>query len=203
MTKVIFFRHGETKWNILGKYQGQSDIELTEKGKKQGKLLARYFPSDKLDAIYSSDLSRAMETAGYVAEKFNLTVNPEKAFREMNFGEWEGLTYEEIVTKSPEGMKNFMIRPDILKVPGGENFQILQDRAVKRLSELIKIHENQTIAIAAHGGVLRTILAAALEMPLRNLWRIRQYNTAVSSVIYGESPIVEFVNNTEHLHKEE
>lgn len=202
MTKVMFIRHGETKWNILGKYQGQSDVALTEKGREQGKLLAKYFPSEQLDAIYSSDLSRAMETAGFIAEKFNLTVNAEKAFREMDFGDWEGLTYEEIVTKSPEGMKNFMIRPDILKVPNGENFQILQERATKRLNELIKEHGEGTIAIVAHGGVLRTMLASALEMPLKNLWRIRQYNTSVSSVIYGESPIVEYINSTEHLKRE-
>lgn len=202
MTKIIFVRHGETEWNIMGKYQGQSDISLTEKGRTQGKLLAKYFPEENLSVIYSSDLSRATETAEYLAKKFNLEVNPEKDFREMNFGEWEGLTYEEIVTKYPEGMKNFMIRPDILKVPNGETFPILQERACKKLYELVQKHAGETIAIVAHGGVLRTMLADALEMPLKNLWRIRQYNTAVSSVLYGDAPVVEFINNTEHLRKE-
>lgn len=201
MTRVIFIRHGETDWNILGKYQGQTDILLTEKGREQGRLLAKHFPFDKLDAIYSSDLTRAVETASFVAEKFNLKVTLDKAFREMNFGDWEGLTYEEIVLKYPEGMKHFLTRPDILQVPNGENFPLLQERAVKRLYELIKIHDNETIAITAHGGVLRCMLADALEMPLKNIWRIRQNNTAVSATVYAENPIVEFINNTEHLRK--
>lgn len=201
MTRVIFIRHGETDWNILGKYQGQTDILLTEKGREQGRLLAKHFPFDKLDAIYSSDLTRAVETASFVAEKFNLKVTLDKAFREMNFGDWEGLTYEEIVLKYPEGMKHFLTRPDILQVPNGEDFPLLQERAVKRLYELIKIHDNETIAITAHGGVLRCMLADALEMPLKNIWRIRQNNTAVSAAVYAENPIVEFINNTEHLRK--
>ena len=202
MTRVILIRHGETEWNLLGKYQGQTDILLSEKGREQGRLLAKHFPFDKLDAIYASDLSRAVETADFVAKKFGLKVIPDIAFREMNFGDWEGLTYEEIVLKYPKGMNHFLTRPDILQVPNGETFPILQERAVKRLRELIKIHENETIAVAAHGGVIRCMLADALEMPLKNIWRIRQYNTAVSAVVYAENPTVEFINNTEHLRRD-
>ena len=75
----------------------------------------------------------------------------------------------------------------------------MQQRAVKKVYELVKKHEGETIAIAAHGGVLRTIFAEALEMPLKNIWRIRQFNTAVSVVVYGETPVVEYLNDTKHL----
>ncbi|MBO6178378.1 MAG: alpha-ribazole phosphatase [Selenomonadaceae bacterium] len=199
MTKVVLIRHGETEWNLLGKYQGQTDIALTDKGREQAKLLAKHFPVKELHAVYSSDLSRAMETAGFVAEKFSLKVRPEPSFREMNFGEWEGLTHKEIATRWEEGLNNFITRPDILKVPNGENFQVLQKRAVKRLYELVEKHDGETVAITAHGGVLRTILAAALEMPLKNLWRLRLFNTAVSIVNYAETPVVECINDTKHL----
>lgn len=199
MTKVIFIRHGETEWNFLGKYQGQAEVPLTEKGREQARLLAKNFPSDKLDAIYSSDLSRAMETAGFVADRFNIKVNPEPAFREMNFGDWEGLTYKEISARWQGEMEQFLKRPDILKVPNGENFPSLQQRATTKLYELIAKHDGQIIAVTAHGGVLRTLLADALEMPLKNIWRIRQENTAVSIVTYAETPIAECINNTAHL----
>ena len=199
--RVILIRHGETEWNAFGKFQGQTDINLSEKGRNQAKKLAEFFPVENLDAIYSSDLSRAFETASFVAKKFNLNVTKEPAFREMNFGLWEGLTYNEINEKWPEELKNFYTRPDLLKVPEGETFVKLQTRAVKRVYELVEKHRGGAFAIFSHGGVLRTILADALEMPLKNIWRIKHENTSVSIVSYGEAPFVECFNNVSHLMK--
>lgn len=87
MTKIIYIRHGQTEWNVAGKYQGQTDVALTPLGVEQAAALARFFPVDHIDAIYSSDLSRAMATAGAVAERFGLTVQPRKELRELFFGD--------------------------------------------------------------------------------------------------------------------
>ncbi|MCR5756906.1 MAG: histidine phosphatase family protein [Selenomonas sp.] len=201
MTKVIFIRHGQTEWNVTGRYQGQSDVELTEKGRQQAVQLADNFPVEKIDAIYASDLQRAMVTAETIAHKFGLSVQPEPAFRELSFGQWEGLTYQQIVANWEDAMVNFMQHPDIMEIPDGESFPEVQRRAMLRLQELIREHDGQTIVVVAHGAVLRTILAAALHMPLQYLWSIRQFNTAVNIVRYdeGANPSVELLNSTAHL----
>lgn len=188
-----------------GRYQGQSDVQLTVAGKEQAAKLAEHFPVKEIDAVYASDLNRAMVTAEAVASRFGLSVQAEPAFREISFGEWEGLTYEQIVAKWPEAMGNFLQHPDILEIPGGETFPAVQKRAVARLEELVAKHEGQTIAIVAHGAVLRTLLTAALHMPLQYLWSIRQFNTAVNIVRYdaGASPTVELLNSTAHLGSEQ
>ena len=204
MTKVIFIRHGQTEWNVTGRYQGQSDVKLTEEGKKQAEKLADNFPVAKVDAIYASDLCRAMVTAETIAKKFGLKVQAEPAFRELSFGDWEGLTYQQIVDKWEDAMANFLQHPDILEIPGGESFPAVQQRAMKRLNELIEKHDGQTIVVVAHGAVLRTMLTAALHMPLQYLWSIRQFNTAVNIVRYDAdaNPTVELLNSTAHLGNE-
>ncbi len=204
MTKVIFIRHGQTEWNVTGRYQGQSDVKLTEEGRAQAAKLAENFPVDQIDAIYASDLCRAMVTAETIAERFGLEVQAEPAFRELSFGDWEGLTYQQIVAKWEDAMANFMQHPDILEIPGGESFPAVQQRAMARLRELITKHEGETIVVVAHGAVLRTMLTAALHMPLQYLWSIRQFNTAVNIVRYdeGANPTVELLNSTAHLGRE-
>lgn len=204
MTKVIFIRHGQTEWNVTGRYQGQSDVKLTEEGKQQAVKLAEHFPVAEVAAIYASDLCRAMVTAETVAEKFGLKVQPEPAFRELSFGEWEGLTYPQIVENWEDAMANFMQHPDIMEIPGGESFPEVQQRAMTRLNKLIQKHEGQTIVVVAHGAVLRTMLTAALHMPLQYLWSIRQFNTAVNIVRYDSdaNPTVELLNSTAHLGSE-
>lgn len=201
MTKVIFVRHGQTEWNVTGRYQGQSDVQLTEEGRQQAQKLAANFPVDEIDAIYASDLTRAMVTAEAIGQRFGLAVQPEAAFRELSFGEWEGLTYQQIVENWEDAMANFLQHPDIMEIPGGESFPEVKQRATTRLNELIKKHDGQTIVVVAHGAVLRTMLTAALHMPLQYLWSIRQFNTAVNIVRYdeGANPTVELLNSTAHL----
>ncbi len=201
MVKVVFVRHGQTEWNVSGRYQGQSDVALSAAGIEQAEKLAANFPVEHIDAIYASDLIRARVTAETVAKRFGLGVNLEPAFRELSFGDWEGLTYEQIVASWPDAMENFLAHPDILDIPHGESFPEVQQRAMSRLQELIQKHEGQTIMVAAHGAVLRTMLTAALHMPLQYLWSIRQFNTAVNIVRYDAegNPTVELLNSTAHL----
>ena len=201
MTNVIFIRHGQTEWNVAGRYQGQSDVQLTAEGRRQAEQLAADFPVDTVDAVYASDLQRAMVTAETIAQKFGLPVQAEPAFREVSFGKWEGLTYQQIVAEWEEGMTNFLQHPDILEIPGGETFPAVQKRATDKLQELVKKHDGQTIVVVAHGAVLRTVLTAALHMPLQYLWSIRQFNTAVNIVRYdeGANATVELLNSTAHL----
>ena len=205
MTKVILFRHGQTEWNILGKYQGKTDVPLSEDGKRQAKMLAAKFPTAELHAVYSSDLSRAAFTAKCVADRFSLPVVTDPAFREIDFGAWEGLTFTEIAERYPYAAEGrFWKNPDEIKIPDGETFADVQRRGMKRLREIIAANPDKTIAVAAHGGINRTIIAEALHMPLQYLWSIRQFNTAVNIICYeGEWRTVELINGTAHLASDE
>lgn len=200
MTKIIFVRHGQTEWNVLGRYQGQTDIALSPLGIEQAEKLAAHFPVDKIEAVYSSDLARAMKTASCVADRFGLTVEPRPELRELNFGDWEGLTYDEIVAKWPDALENFFQHPDVLEIPHGESFPKLRERALACVEEIVSRHPDQTVAVFAHGAILRTILTAALHMDLQYVWTIRQFNTAVNIVTYTEhGTTVELINGTGHL----
>ena len=101
MTKLIIVRHGQTLWNLERKYQGHSDIALTDTGLKQAQAVAERLAEEAVAAVYASDLSRAYKTAGYIAAKHNLTVHTVPELREIKFGDWEGLTYEEISVRWP------------------------------------------------------------------------------------------------------
>ena len=101
MIRLFLIRHGETAWNVLGKYQGQSDVALSENGIKQAERLAANFPVDTLDRVYTSDLIRAAETAQMVAGRFGIPVKKCRDFRDIDFGDWEGMTYKEIASRWP------------------------------------------------------------------------------------------------------
>lgn len=202
MTRLLLIRHGQTEWNKSGRYQGQSDVALSEEGLAQAGCLASHFPTDRLDAVYASDLRRAVVTAQIVADKFGLIVQKEPSFRELCFGDWEGLTYQEITARWPEAMENFLIHPDKLEIPHGETFAQVQARVMKRLREIVAKHEagDQVVAVFAHGAVLRTVMASILQMPLSMVWSLSQYNTAVNIVRFDEGwPTVELLNGTAHL----
>lgn len=200
MMRLILVRHGQTEWNAGGRYQGQSNVALSDTGRKQAKFLAERFPVRQLDAIYTSDLDRAKETAECVGKRLGLTVCPEKAFRELSFGDWEGLTYQEISSRWPEEAEKLFTAPDELVIPHGETFQDLQKRALDKIYSLYEKHIDQTVAVFAHGAINKTILAGLMHIPLHYLWSLRQDNTAVNILRLDDGYVmVELINSTSHL----
>mgnify|MGYP000744931288 CR=1 FL=1 len=106
-------------------------LALANGKRQQAEKLAAHFPVDKIEAVYSSDLARAMKTASCVADRFGLTVEPRPELRELNFGDWEGLTYDEIVAKWPDALENFFLHPDVLEIPAWQtSFPKLRERAL-------------------------------------------------------------------------
>ena len=200
MTKLILIRHGQTEWNKDGRFQGQSNVALSEEGIRQAEELATHFPVESLAAIYSSDLMRARRTAETIGTHLGCEVQALPELRELNFGDWEGLTYQEITEGWPDALKNFLRHPDILEVPHGETFLQLQERAMKAIQGIVERHEGDIVAVVAHGGILRTVLSSVLHMPLRYLWSIRQFNTAVNIIRHDEGNwTIELLNSTAHL----
>ena len=222
MLKLVLIRHGHTIWNAIGKFQGQSDVALTNEGLDQAYKLARNFPFKHIDRLISSDLQRAADTAQYLSDMFGVRVERDAAFREINFGEWEGMTFEEIEERWPSEMVNFWRHPSKLQIPGGETFAQVQARIIKRLGEIIDEYEQPhevvrgeniwgkrdpeansegtVLVIVAHGVVVRSIIAHYLGITLDYIWRIRQDNTALNILrIDGQMVNLELLNSTEHL----
>lgn len=203
--KIMLVRHGETYWNASGKIQGRSDIELSPTGIEQARILAEFCPFERADAVYSSDLKRAKRTAEILAEKFGLSVQSVPELREVSFGDWEGNNFDNLQKTEPENVEKFFKRPDELKIPNGETFAELQARAMVGLKKIIAAHandENSQIIIGAHGAVNRAILCAILDIPLRKMWAISQFNTAVNILRVDDGAFtVDLVNSTAHLER--
>lgn len=200
MSKVIFVRHGETLWNEAKRYQGHSDGSLSEKGLQQAGRVARRLVDEAIAAVYSSDLVRAVQTAGVIAQPHSFQPISLPELREVNFGLWEGLTYEKIMTGWPEMLSTAYSQPEQASIPGGESFPEVQKRAVKGLLKCIADHQEETIVVVSHGGTLRMLLCDALGLAIRNMWSLRQDSAAITIVEYfGASRVVSLVNDTCHL----
>lgn len=201
MTKIFLIRHGETEWNKTARLQGNSDIKLAEEGIRQAQLLAKNVSFSEVAAVYSSDLIRAVNTAKILADRVNLPVIEKPGLREANFGDWEGKYINALVEEFPDDFGKFFINPDNAKPPGGETFLECQARVMNALDEIVADHENQNIIVVSHGAAIRLIICAALEIRIRKMWSISQFNTAVNILIADEGTFrVELLNSTAHLY---
>ena len=152
MTKIFLIRHGETEWNKIGKLQGSSDIKLLPEGIQQAHLLAEHAPFHNVDAIYSSDLERAVKTAEILAAKFHLPVIKERGLRETSFGEWEGRFLSDLAKENPKGFEKFFTRPDKVQPPNGETFLQSQARIMNALGEIIADNDGKSVIVVSHGA---------------------------------------------------
>lgn len=204
LTRIHIIRHGETLWNSTMRWQGHSDVPLSERGHSQAAKLAGFWTGN-LDAIYSSDLSRAVQTANYLAEKNDIQTIQIPEFKEICFGEWEGLTTDQIKDKWGSSVETFFDDPDSIIPPNGESFRDVYARCVPAYQELLEKHYGQEIAIVAHGGVTRMLLCHLFCAPISSAWNMKQDNTAVNTALHLTTPtgrarvFVECFNDTSHL----
>jgi alpha-ribazole phosphatase len=200
MTKVILVRHGETIWNRELKYQGHTDTALSDEGLRQAHLVAQRLAREKIAAVYASDLSRALITAQTIADRHGLPVTGLPELREIQFGDWEGLTYEGISATWPEEYEQLYLRTDEVRIPGGETFREVKERAAGAVARIVARHPGETVAVVSHGGAIRTIICAALGIHLNHVWDIRQDNTAVNILEYHQQrTILTLLNDIHHL----
>ncbi|MDR1615889.1 MAG: histidine phosphatase family protein [Syntrophomonadaceae bacterium] len=155
--KIFLVRHGITIWNMEHRYQGQSDTALSEEGTKQARKAAEYLNGQNLQAIYSSDLSRCLQTAQIISERIKLDFIVEPRFREISFGVWEGLTIEEAREKYPDLVHDWYHNTLNFQVPEGESFTQVMERSGKALDEIIRKNLASS-AVVTHGGVIRAVL---------------------------------------------
>jgi 2,3-bisphosphoglycerate-dependent phosphoglycerate mutase len=161
--RILLIRHGQTDWNMEGRWQGTVDIPLNAEGQMQARVLADHLAEWPITAVYSSDLQRAYETACVLAERKGLTVQQDARLRELNLGAFQGLTHAEISARYPAEM--VAMREDYMGfvVPDGESRRAMQGRAIEALNEIVAREPDGDIAIVTHGGTIRVILLKLLS----------------------------------------
>ncbi|EJO21412.1 putative alpha-ribazole phosphatase [Selenomonas sp. FOBRC6] len=205
MTEIIIIRHGETEWNKTGRFQGHSDVPLSAEGRAQAAALGKNLVVDHVDAIYASDLTRAMETAAPLAQRFGLEVISDPLLRELNFGSWEGRNFNDVNAENPNAMKNFYTDPEQADIPESEPFPEFQRRVAGRVREIVAQERGKRIVIVSHGASIRILFADILSMPIRSIWHVSQLNTAVNKIRFEDDgfAVVTLMNDTSHLRAED
>jgi broad specificity phosphatase PhoE len=205
--RIILIRHGESNANVMNKFSGFQDVDLTEKGIWQAKRLAQRLKNVEVDKVYCSDLKRAHHTAKIVFGNREIDIIPRPNLKEMNFGVWEGYTFEEVKLKFGYGEEfNYWTENTNVKacIPKGESLIKLNERVMGEFNKILKFHEsidkNETISIVCHGGTIRVILVNILHMKLEKMWNIAQYSTALNIISYSEkSTFINLMNDISHL----
>ncbi len=200
--KLFLTRHGQTDWNIARRYQGHSDTALNQVGILQTEQLAERLSSETIHAIYSSDLTRAMTTAKSVAAFHGIEPHADMRWRELSFGDWEGMTYEEMSAHSPELFAAWMKDSLNISTPNGETHRQLAERVTAALHEIKNNHADQTVLIVSHSGALQTLIAATLGVDLSRYWQFRVSQASLSELnVFEDGAVINLLNDISHLER--
>ncbi|HCD45176.1 MAG TPA: histidine phosphatase family protein [Lachnoclostridium sp.] len=200
--KIYLIRHGQTDWNIQGRIQGSHDIPLNEMGRSQAELLAKGMDSRPVSRIFSSTLTRAMETAERISSRQKVEIYSMPQLIEVEFGKWEGMTWDEIMEAYPKEYKLWTLSPDEASPPGGETQDQVISRCVLAVGEILRITGGrEDVAIVSHGATIAYIVSYMM----RNHPEVESIiveNASITTVNY--SPLTEDfmlfeMNDTSHM----
>ncbi|SHJ90294.1 histidine phosphatase family protein [Tepidibacter formicigenes] len=200
MVKFIFVRHGITIDNENMRLSGFIDSKLSDIGKEQVKKTCNRLKYEGIDYIYSSPLTRAVETAREIADFKNVEIKICQNFREMNFGDFEGLTFKEIQDKYKDEFNKLKKDAFKYKFPNGENMIEFHHRISSQLDDIIKKHDNETVLIVSHSGVIRSSLSHLLSKDHIYHWNFKIDNCSITIVeVMDNFAVINTLNNIEHL----
>jgi broad specificity phosphatase PhoE len=170
---IYLLRHGQTEHNASGRLMGHRDIELNDTGRRQAATAASLLACRPVRVVYSSDLARAKDTAESVAAVFGLEVSTRAGLREIDVGNWEGLTDAEIRENDPAGFAAVGADPFGARRPGGESYREMAERVWRELHDIAALHPGQEVVVVSHGGPMRAVICQVLGLP----WERRQLLT--------------------------
>lgn len=200
-TEIILVRHGETQWNAAGRFQGSKNISLSQEGITQAKFLKERFQSE-FDYIYTSPLSRAVQTADIICENTSKVPIKENALREIDFGDWEGLTLEQIRAKYASEFHSWRTDEQNAYLVGGD--LSLKQASLRAKNAILKIAKEcigKRVLIVAHGGIIKAGLIGVFDWKMTMYHKLILGNTAVSKLVFDESlnAALSTLNDTSHL----
>ncbi len=170
MTELWLIRHGETDWNVEGRWQGHADIPLNANGIAQAVTMAEKLQWIPFAAVYASDLIRARETAVILAKKIKLPVNREPRLREIDQGEWEGMLVGEIEARYAERFQQRSKDPFSVAPPGGETALQVLTRACAAIEDIVQSYPQEEVAVIGHGFVFALLRLHYQNLPKEKLW---------------------------------
>ncbi|MDK2919084.1 MAG: alpha-ribazole phosphatase [Candidatus Petromonas sp.] len=195
MTEIIFVRHGESCMNRKGVFCGWSNSPLTDRGIKQALDVREKLKNEKIDLIISSDLDRCFKTAELINENHNIKIVREPGLKELNFGEWEGLSYEEICTRFPEVTELWQNDYINFKIPLGESLREMYERVNRTYKNILNKHEKSKILIVSHSGVIRSILSEEICGNIESYWKFKIENCGIARLGYVDDfPVLKGIN---------
>lgn len=200
MTRIMLVRHGYTYWNEQKRYQGFADIAMNPQGIEEAQKLAKRLAVEPIDTIYSSPLQRARQTAEIVNQNFSRDILTHELLKEINFGDWEGLTFQQITKKYPELSRQWREKPALMRPPNGENFSDLQIRAITAFEEIHQQNKGKNVLIVSHGGLISVLICHILQIGIEGLWRFIAHNTGITILEErNEEMILSTFNEHSHL----
>jgi len=200
VSKVYLVRHGQTAWNVGEIFRGRANIPLDETGKQEVHLAGEALKDETLHAIYSSPLSRSIETAENIAKFHDIPVTPFDAIIDISYGEWEGLENQEVKEKYPELHSLWHREPHKIKFPGGESLEEVRIRTMTGLEGLLLQHKDENFVLVAHRVPNKVICCALLGLDNSHFWRIQQDTASTNLFIYRDGQwIIAFLNDTSYL----
>tara|TARA_B100001115_G_C15842500_1_gene422904 strand:- start:2020 stop:3345 length:1326 start_codon:yes stop_codon:yes gene_type:complete len=203
-SRIILVRHGETDWNMEGRFQGQIDIPLNENGKIQAKQASEYLKVIKFNKAYSSSMKRPFETAKIILNKADLKINKIADLSEISHGLWEGKLENEIREKWPKLLNDWHQRPEKVIMPEGESIRDVAKRAISSWENICSKQEDGDITLlVAHDAVNKTLICHILGLDCSNIWMIKQGNGGITVIdIFKNTEkdnIISSLNITSHL----
>ena len=201
MTRVYIVRHCQSMGNIGGRFQGRFDADVSPQGEKQLALLALRFRNEKLDAVYSSPLTRAYKTAEAINRFHGLAIQVEEGLTEIDVGELENLALQDIGEKYPEVARAWDQAPDLCQFPGGESMAQVYARVNGALDRIIEKNRGKAVAVATHGGAIRNLYARVAFGALGGIRQSEVFGNTGVSLLEEEGGALRwaFLNDLSHL----
>ncbi|MBN1692427.1 MAG: histidine phosphatase family protein [Dehalococcoidales bacterium] len=200
MPEIILIRHGETQYNAKETFRGRADVPLNENGLEQAQLLSEYLTDDKIDVVYSSPLKRAVKTAEIIAAPHRLKVNVVENLNDIDCGQWQGLTLEEVQEKYEEIYQDWLDTPEQVRLPGGESLEDVRSRVLPFVQDAVMRYGEGKIVFVSHRVVNKVLICALLRLDNSSFWSFKMDTAAITRFTFdGNRVVLTSHNDTSYL----
>ena len=200
MTKVYLVRHGQTEWNKKLTFRGRKDIPLNEAGHREAQAISDALKKKDIGAIYTSPLRRSIETAQPIANYSHLDIVPVQGLIDINYGDWEGLTFNEVKKQYSDEYNKWEKRPHLIKFPHGETLDEAKERSIRAFKNIVKKNTGNSILIVPHRVINKVLLCALLDLSTSHFWEIKQDTGCINLIeCVNNRFILSLMNDTCHL----
>lgn len=201
MTRIILTRHGHVDWIAPERFRGRAELPLSDLGKRQALAVAqRIAELWQPEAIYTSPLLRCIDTGAAIARATGAPAQALDGLADTDYGQWQGLTHEEVRQRWPEEHRTWLEAPDLAAIPDGESLADVLARGTKVLREVLHRHAGKTLVLVGHDSINRVLLLQALGLPLSRYWRLKQEPCCLNEIVVEDTVFtLHRLNESGHL----